>query len=56
MTPAQRAMMSGLAHTVQRISSSAALHYLTEEEVAKSSTITSRYQELANASRYSSAR
>jgi len=56
MTPAQRAMMSGLAQTVQRISSSAPLHYLTEEEVANSATITSRYQELANASRYSSAR
>jgi len=57
MTPAQRAMMSGLAQVIQRVSSSALLRYLTEEEVANSfSMIASRYRELANASRYSSAR
>lgn len=52
MTPAQRAMMSGLAQVIQRISSSAPLRYLTDDEVANSScTIASRYLELANASR-----
>jgi rhamnose utilization protein RhaD (predicted bifunctional aldolase and dehydrogenase) len=52
MTTAQRAIMSGLAQVIQRISSSAPLRYLTEEEVANSSSmIASRYQELANASR-----
>jgi rhamnose utilization protein RhaD (predicted bifunctional aldolase and dehydrogenase) len=48
ITPSQRAMMSGLAQVVQRISASAPLRYLTEAEVANSSsTIASRYQELA---------
>ena len=57
MTPAQRAMMSGLAQVIQRISSSAPLRYLTEEEVANSSSmIASRYREFANASPYSGAR
>lgn len=52
MTPAQWAMMSGLARVIQRISSSAPLRYLTDDEVANSaSTIASRYLELANASR-----
>jgi rhamnose utilization protein RhaD (predicted bifunctional aldolase and dehydrogenase) len=52
MTPVQRAMMSGLAQVIQRISSSAPLRYLTDDEVANSSsTIASRYLELANASR-----
>ncbi len=57
MTPAQRAMMSGLAQVIQRISSSAPLRYLTEEEVADcSSTIASRYRERASPGRYSSAK
>ena len=44
MTPAHRAMMSGLAQVIQRISSSAPIRYLTEEEVANSfSMIGSRY-------------
>jgi rhamnose utilization protein RhaD (predicted bifunctional aldolase and dehydrogenase) len=55
-TPAQRAMMSGLARVIQRISSSAPLRYLTDEEVANSSSmIASRYREVADASRYSGA-
>jgi rhamnose utilization protein RhaD (predicted bifunctional aldolase and dehydrogenase) len=46
MTPGQRAIMSGLARVVQRISSCAPLRYLTEEEVANSSsTIASRYRD-----------
>jgi len=57
MTPAQRAMMSGLAQVIQRISSSALLRYLTVEEVANSlNMIGSRYRELANAGQCSSAR
>ncbi|PYX62567.1 MAG: class II aldolase [Acidobacteria bacterium] len=56
MTPAQRAMMSGLARVIQRISSSAPLRYLTDEEVANSSSmIASRYRERADAIRHSSA-
>jgi hypothetical protein len=52
MTPAQRAMMSGLAQVIQRIGSSAPIRYLTDDEVTNSSsTIVSRYLELANASR-----
>jgi rhamnose utilization protein RhaD (predicted bifunctional aldolase and dehydrogenase) len=55
MTPAERAMMSGLARVIQRISSSAPLRYLTEDEVANSSSmIASRYREVADAGRYSS--
>lgn len=51
VTPAQRAMMSGLAQVVQRISSYAPIRYLTEEEVANSfSMVTSRYREIAGAS------
>ena len=38
MTPAERAMISGLAQVIQRISSSAPLRYLTEAEVANSSS------------------
>jgi rhamnose utilization protein RhaD (predicted bifunctional aldolase and dehydrogenase) len=57
MTPTERKVISGLAQVVQRISSSAALRYLTEVEVANSSSIiVSRYRELANASHCSSAR
>jgi len=57
MTPAQRAMMSGLAQVIQRISLSAPLRYLTDDEVANcSSTIASRYLELTNASRDSTGR
>src|SRR4029077_3882453 len=56
-TPVERAMISGLAQVIQRVSSSALLRYLTEAEVANSSSmIASRYRELANASHCSSAR
>jgi hypothetical protein len=44
-TPAERAMMTGLARVIQRISSSAPLRYLSEDEVANSSSmIASRYR------------
>jgi rhamnose utilization protein RhaD (predicted bifunctional aldolase and dehydrogenase) len=56
MSIAQRAMVSGLARIIQRISSSAPIRYLTDEEVANSSMIASRYRELASPDRYSSAR
>jgi len=46
MTPSQRAMMSGLAQVVQRINSSAPIHYLTDEEVAYS------VRSIASAGRY----
>jgi rhamnose utilization protein RhaD (predicted bifunctional aldolase and dehydrogenase) len=52
MTPAQRAMMSGLAQVIQRISSSTQLRYLTDEEIAKSSSILPRYRELVDSSWY----
>jgi rhamnose utilization protein RhaD (predicted bifunctional aldolase and dehydrogenase) len=52
MTPAQRAMMKGLAQVVQRINSSTPLRYLTEKEIANnSSTTASHYLELADGSR-----
>jgi rhamnose utilization protein RhaD (predicted bifunctional aldolase and dehydrogenase) len=52
MTPAEIAMLSGLAQVVQRIGPSAPLRYLSETEVAASaSTAAYRYRELANASR-----
>ena len=51
MTPAEIAMLSGLAQVVQRIGSAAPLRYLTEAEVAAgASTAAYRYRELANAS------
>jgi rhamnose utilization protein RhaD (predicted bifunctional aldolase and dehydrogenase) len=51
MTPAETAMLSGLAQVVQRIAAAAPLRYLTESEVAASaSTAAYRYRELANAS------
>jgi len=51
MTPAEIAMLSGLAHVVQRIGPSVPLRYLSEDEVAASaSTAAYRYRELANAS------
>lgn len=51
MTPAETAMLSGLAQVVQRIGPAAPLRYLTESEVAAgSSTAAYRYRELANAS------
>ena len=51
MTPAETAMLGGLAQVVQRINPSAPLRYLTEAEVAAaSSTAAYRYRELANAS------
>jgi rhamnose utilization protein RhaD (predicted bifunctional aldolase and dehydrogenase) len=50
MTPAERAMMSGLAQVVQRISGSTAIRYLTEAEVRNSAeVVTHHYRELANA-------
>jgi rhamnose utilization protein RhaD (predicted bifunctional aldolase and dehydrogenase) len=50
MTPAERAMMSGLAQVVQRISGSSPIRYLTEAEVRDSTrVVTHRYRELANA-------
>lgn len=52
MTPAEIAMLSGLAQVVQRIVPAAPLRYLSEDEVAASaSTAAYRYRELANASR-----
>ncbi len=51
MTPAEIAMLSGLAQVVRRIDPTAPLRYLTEDEVAASSnTAAYRYRELANAS------
>jgi rhamnose utilization protein RhaD (predicted bifunctional aldolase and dehydrogenase) len=51
MTPAETAMLSGLAQVVQRMSAAAPPRYLTEAEVAASaSTAAYRYRELANAS------
>lgn len=45
MTSSQRAMMSGLAQVVQRINSSAPIHYLSDEQVEYSArTIASKYQ------------
>ncbi len=56
ITPVERAMISGLAQVIQRISSSSLLRYLTEAEVANSSSlIASRYREFAKASHCSSA-
>jgi rhamnose utilization protein RhaD (predicted bifunctional aldolase and dehydrogenase) len=52
MTPAEIAMLSGLAQVVQRIGPAVRLRYLTEDEVAaSSSTAAYRYRELANAGR-----
>jgi len=49
MAAAERAMISGLAQVVQRIPAAAPLRYLTEEEIASSSsTVAYRYRELAN--------
>jgi len=51
MMPAEIAMLSGLAQVIQRIGASAPLRYLSEAEVAaSSSTAAYRYRELANAS------
>ncbi|HTD44586.1 MAG TPA: class II aldolase/adducin family protein [Bryobacteraceae bacterium] len=56
ITPAERAMISGLAQVVQRIGASAPLRYLTRAEVGgNSSMVASRYRELANARRNSAA-
>jgi rhamnose utilization protein RhaD (predicted bifunctional aldolase and dehydrogenase) len=50
MSSSQLAMMSGLAQVVQRINSSAPIHYLSDEEVEYSArTIAPRYLEKANA-------
>jgi len=55
-TPAERAMLRGLAQVVQRIGGSTAIRYLTEAEVpTRSSVIASRYRELSNASHASAA-
>jgi rhamnose utilization protein RhaD (predicted bifunctional aldolase and dehydrogenase) len=50
MSIAQRAMMGGLARVTRRISSSAPIRYLSDEEVACSFVIASRYRELASPS------
>lgn len=51
MTPAERAMLGGLAQIVQRIDESSAIRYLTEAEVRDSArVVTHHYRELANAS------
>ncbi len=44
---AQRAMISGLAHVVRRLSASAPLRYLTEAEVAEIPAGSHRYRDLA---------
>ncbi len=49
MTPAERAMISGLAQVVLRIGESTPLRYLTESEIESSSGVAYRYRELANA-------
>ena len=50
MSSSQRAIMSGLAQVVQRIDSSAPIHYLSDEEVEYSArTIASRYMEKTHA-------
>ncbi len=49
MTPAECAMISGLAQVVQRIPASAPIRYLTNAEIAgSSSAVAYRYRELAN--------
>ena len=49
MTSAECAMISGLAQVVQRIPASAPIRYLTDAEIANSSSaIAYRYRELAN--------
>lgn len=49
MTASQKAMMTGLAQVVQRISASAPLRYLTEEEAASScGAIAIRYRDVPN--------
>jgi rhamnose utilization protein RhaD (predicted bifunctional aldolase and dehydrogenase) len=49
MTSAECAMISGLAQVVQRIPASAPIRYLTDAEIAKSSSaVAYRYRDLAN--------
>jgi hypothetical protein len=49
MTSAECAMISGLAQVVQRIPASAPIRYLTDAEIASSSSaVAYRYRELAN--------
>jgi hypothetical protein len=49
MTSAECAMISGLAQVVQRIPASAPIRYLTDSEIATSSSaVAYRYRELAN--------
>jgi rhamnose utilization protein RhaD (predicted bifunctional aldolase and dehydrogenase) len=50
-SPAERAMISGLAQVVQRISASTPIRYLTEAEAPNlSGVVAGRYRELSNAS------
>ena len=49
MTAAECAMISGLAQVVQRIPASAPVRYMSEAEIANSSSaVAYRYRELAN--------
>ena len=49
ITPAELAMISGLAQIVQRVNDSARLHYLSEAEIAAGCSMKGcRYRELAN--------
>ena len=49
MTPAELAMMSGLAQVVRRLGSSSCLRYLTDAEVAAiSGQVAYHYRELAS--------
>ena len=48
MTPAQLAMMSGLAQVIRRINSCAPIRYLTDEEIKNSSSIIPRYRTLVD--------
>lgn len=55
--PAELAMISGLAHVVQRLGASAPLRYLTGEEIDSiSGQVAYRYRELANASQQGAVR
>jgi hypothetical protein len=52
MTPAQNAVLGGLADVVQRIGETAPLRYLTEAEIGSGLNIDAyRYRELADAGR-----
>lgn len=50
MTPAERAMISGLAQVVLRLGPNTPVRYLTQSEIEDSSShVAYRYRELANA-------